>query len=202
MAAIRLRTKYDSHRRQCRGTRFPTRSQSGSRVYSVNGALDLAHALTDFYNKIGTNYPCQHSRPHVCFGGQTFRNKTTDATGEIVTGFGCRPIATVRHTPGPASIVTGFGCRPIATVRHTPGPASESRQGTKARGVGTRLSWHYGDYMSGGTVKLHFWVFSPSAILLFDLRKPILSSLPSCLRSAARKVCHGRRYAPPSGACP
>jgi hypothetical protein len=35
-----------------------------------------------------------------------------------------------------AAIVMGFGCRPTRTCQRAPGPASESRQGTKPRGVG------------------------------------------------------------------
>ena len=33
----------------------------------------------------------------------------------------------------------------MVTVRHTPGPAFESRQGTKARDWGNRLSGLYGE---------------------------------------------------------
>ena len=47
-------------------------------------------------------------------------------------------------------LVTGFGRRPIATVRHTLGPAFESRQGTKARDWGSRVSVLYGELAGTG----------------------------------------------------
>ena len=66
-----------------------------------------------------------------------------------------QPLYTQLAASAHVSSCDGFRTPAIRTYHRTRGlwPAFESRQGTKARGLGTRCGGRYGDYMSGTVVK-------------------------------------------------
>ena len=79
--------------------------------------------------------------------------------------------------------MTGFGCRPYTDLdAGETGPAFESRQGRRAGVWGSRISGLYGDYMSGGNVKLHFWVFHFHPFFCSNLESPFFRPDPGVSR--------------------
>jgi hypothetical protein len=65
------------------------------------------------------------------------------------------------HDAGTGEVVTGFGCRPYTDVdAGETGPAFESRQGRRARVWGSRISGLYGDLAGAMGVAGTLWVRS------------------------------------------